>query len=66
MSEGIRKGKQAVPRSMFFKTVLNRILAYAMSIVILYTLGPLDDVVNSGFSIFKVCQPGWFPIKHYR
>lgn len=56
MSEEVHKAKQAVPRTMFYTIVLNGILAYAISIVILYTLGPLDAVVNSSFPILEVCQ----------
>ena len=56
MSEEVCKAKKAVPRTMFLTILLNGILAYAISIVILYTMGPLDAVVNSSFPILEVCQ----------
>lgn len=54
MSEEVRKAKQAVPRTMFYTIVLNGILAYAMSIVILYTLGSLELIEESSFPIITV------------
>ena len=56
MSEEVRKAKQAVPRTMFWTIALNGVLAYAISIVILYTMGPLDAALNSSLPILEVCQ----------
>lgn len=55
MSEEVRKAKHAVPRAMFWTIALNAVLAYAIIIVILYTMGPLDAALNSSFPIIEVC-----------
>jgi choline transport protein len=56
MSEEVRKAKHAVPRAMFWTIAINAVLAYAIIIVILYTMGPLDAVLNSSFPIIEVCM----------
>ncbi len=56
MSEEVRRAKQAVSRSMFYTIGLNGILAYGIIIVILYTMGSLDDALNSSFPIIEICQ----------
>lgn len=55
MSEEVRKAKHAVPRAMFWTIALNGVLAYAIIIVILYTMGPLDAALDSSFPIIEVC-----------
>ena len=56
MSEEVRRAKQAVPRSMFYTICLNGILAYAIVVAILFTMGSLDDALNSSFPIIEICQ----------
>jgi len=56
MSEEVRKAKQAVPRAMFWTIALNGILAYAIIVVILFTMGSLDNALNSSFPIIEVVQ----------
>jgi choline transport protein len=63
MSEEVRRAKQAVPRSMFYTICLNGILAYSIIVVILYTMGPLDDALNSSFPIIEICQQATGSIK---
>jgi amino acid transporter len=55
MSEEVRKAKQAVPRTMFWTNVLNGCLAYAIIIVILYTMGPIKAALESSFPIIEIC-----------
>jgi choline transport protein len=55
MSEEVRKAKEAVPRAMFLTNVINGCLAYAMTIVILYTMGPLEDALKWTFPIIEIC-----------
>jgi amino acid transporter len=54
MSEEVRKAKQAVPRAIFWTIALNGVLAYAMVIVILTVMGPIDDVLNSDYPNFPI------------
>jgi len=63
MSEEVRRAKQAVSRSMFYTIGLNGILAYGIIIVILYTMGSLDDALNSSFPIIEICQGATGSIK---
>jgi choline transport protein len=54
MSEEVRKAKQAVPRAIFWTIALNGVLAYAMVIVILTVMGPIDDVLSSDYPNFPI------------
>jgi choline transport protein len=56
MSEEVRKAKQAVPKAMFWTIAINGCLAYAIILVILYCMGPLDAALNSSFPIIEVVQ----------
>jgi choline transport protein len=56
MSEEVRKAKQAVPRALFWTIALNGVLAYIMVIVILLTMGSIDDALSSGFPIIVIIQ----------
>jgi choline transport protein len=56
MSEEVRRAKQAVPRSMFYTICLNGILSYCIIVVILFSMGSLDDALNSSFPIIEICQ----------
>jgi choline transport protein len=56
MSEEVRKAKQAVPRALFWTIALNGVLAYAMVIVILTTMGSIDDALSSAFPIIVIVQ----------
>ena len=55
MSEETRKARHSIPRALFWTIAINAVLAYAIIIVILYTMGPLDAVLNSSFPIIEVC-----------
>ena len=56
MGEETRKARQIVPRTMFWTNVVNGALAYAIIIVILYTMGSLDEALNSSSPIIEVCR----------
>ena len=54
MSEEVRKAKQAVPRATFWSIALNGVLAYAMVIAILTSMGSMDEILNSGFPVATI------------
>lgn len=54
MSEEVRKARHAVPRAMFWSICLNSGLAFAMTIVYLYFLGPLEDVLNATYGLVPI------------
>jgi len=56
MSEEVRKAKEAVPRAMFWTIPLNGLFAYVIVIVILFTMGSLENALNSTFPIIEVIQ----------
>ena len=49
MSEETKKAKQAVPRATLYSIMLNGLLGYAMAITIIACMGPMDDILASGF-----------------
>ncbi|KAK2789102.1 hypothetical protein FQN52_006365 [Onygenales sp. PD_12] len=54
MSEEVRRAKKAVPRSMFWTVALNGVLAYGIIITILFTMGPISDIVNASSPIMHI------------
>lgn len=54
MAEETKKAKQAVPRATFWSIAVNGILAYAMVLAILSSMGSIDDVLSSGFPIATI------------
>lgn len=54
MSEEVRKAKHAVPRAIFWTIAINAVMGYAMVVVILFTMGSLDDVLNSTYPVMAV------------
>jgi len=56
MSEEVRKAKQAVPRALFWTIAVNGILAYAMVIVILMVMGPIEAALASPFPVIVIIQ----------
>lgn len=55
MREETRQARQAVPRSIFYTVVTNGILAYAMVVCILFTMGPVQDAQKADFPIIEIC-----------
>jgi len=55
MSEETRQARQAVPKSIFYTVVTNGILAYAMVICILFTMGSVQDAQNTNLPIIEIC-----------
>ena len=55
MSEEVRAARHAVPRAMFWSIVMNGVLAFAMTIVFLFCLGNVDDVLESTYPLLSIC-----------
>jgi choline transport protein len=56
MSEELRRANQAVLRSIYCTDVMNDILAYAMVICMLFTMGSVEAAQKPGFPMIKICQ----------
>lgn len=41
---------------MVWTVVTNSVLAYAIVVCILFTMGSIDDALNSSFPIIEICQ----------
>lgn len=54
MSEEVRQSRQAVPRALFWSIALNGILAYGMVLAVLFSLGSLDEDLNSAWPILTI------------
>lgn len=54
MSEEVRKARHAVPRAMFLSICLNSVLAFAMSLILLYFLGPVEDVLSATYGLVPI------------
>ncbi|KAK5104740.1 hypothetical protein LTS08_002632 [Lithohypha guttulata] len=54
MSEEVRKARHAVPRAMFWSIVMNSVLAFSMTLVFLYFLGPVEDVLASTYGLVPI------------
>jgi amino acid transporter len=63
MSEEVRRAKQAVPRSIFYTVVTNGILAYAMVVCMLFTMGSVEEAQKSSFPIIEICQQATGSVK---
>ncbi|KAJ5124382.1 Amino acid/polyamine transporter I [Penicillium bovifimosum] len=63
MSEEVRRAKQAVPRSIFYTVVTNGILAYAMVICMLFTMGSVEQAQKARFPIIEICQQATGSVK---
>ncbi|KAG9773930.1 Choline transport protein [Exophiala dermatitidis] len=55
MSEEVRRAKHAVPRSMILTIVINGVMAFAIILVLLYTMGNPDGVLDDAYPIFPIC-----------
>lgn len=63
MSEEVRRAKKAMPRSIFWTVATNSVLAYAIIVVILFTMGSLEDVLNSSFPIIEIYRQATGSVK---
>lgn len=54
MSEETKKAKQAVPRATLYSIMLNGALGYCMAITLATCMGPMEDVLNSGFPVATI------------
>ncbi|KAK2788386.1 hypothetical protein FQN52_006710 [Onygenales sp. PD_12] len=55
MSEEVRKAKQAVPRTMIYTIIINGVLAYGIGLVMLFTMGEPEGVLDSVYPIIPIC-----------
>lgn len=55
MSEDTFESREAIPRIMVWSNVINGLLAFAMNVIVFYTLGPLDDILDSEFPLLEIC-----------
>lgn len=56
MSEEVRYARKAVPRTLLLTNIVNGILAYGMVLTLLFTMGPVDDVLNSNHAIVQIIR----------
>jgi choline transport protein len=63
MSEEVRRAKQAVPRSIFYTVIANGILAYAMVVCMLFTMGSVEEAQKSSFPIIEICRQATGSVK---
>ncbi|KAJ5592834.1 Amino acid/polyamine transporter I [Penicillium hordei] len=63
MSEEVRRAKQAVPRSIFYTVVANGMLAYAMVVCMLFTMGSVEEAQKSSFPIIEICRQATGSVK---
>lgn len=56
MSEEVRKAKSAVPRAMFWSIFLNGVLGYVMVMLILVSMGSVEDALSSTSPIIAILQ----------
>lgn len=54
MSEEVRKAKSAVPRAMFWSIFMNGVLGYIMVMVILVSMGTVEDALASTSPIVAI------------
>jgi len=54
MSEEVRKARHAVPRAMFWSIVMNSVLAFSMTLIWLYFMGPVEDVMNASYGLVPI------------
>jgi choline transport protein len=54
MSEEVRSARHAVPRAMFWSICLNSGLAFAMTIIYLFFLGDVDDVLGAYYGLVPI------------
>lgn len=58
MSEEVRKARYAVPRSIFWTICVNALMAFIMTIVFLFCLVDVDDVLASTFAVVPIVVNG--------
>lgn len=55
MSEEVRRAKHAVPRSMVLTIAINGVMAFGIILVLLYTMGDPEEVMEAAFPIIPIC-----------
>lgn len=61
MSEETRRAKSAVPRAMFWSIVMNGILAFVMVIMILLSMGSIEDTLDAPHPLVAVLSEPRLP-----
>lgn len=56
MSEEAKASRESVPRAVFWGIAMNGLLAYVMIIVVLFCMGPIDEVLSSAYPLFTILQ----------
>ena len=54
MGEETRIARFAVPRAMFWSICINGALAFAMAIIFLFTLGDVEDILESPYAVVTI------------
>lgn len=60
MSEETKKAKSAVPRAMFWSIVMNGVLAFIMVIMILLSMGSVEDTLGAAHPVIAVLCTKFF------
>ena len=55
MSEDVRRARHAVPRAMFWSICLNGVLAFAFALILLFFMGPTEDVIGATYGLVPIC-----------
>ena len=63
MSEEVRYAKKAVPRTLFWSIALHGCLAYAMIITVLFTMGPIENVLGHVLPVIEICRQATGSVK---
>lgn len=63
MSEEVRYAKKAVPRTLFWSIALHGVLAYAMILTVLFTMGPIENVLGSVLPVIEICRQATGSVK---
>lgn len=63
MSEEVRYAKKAVPRTLVWSIALHGCLAYAMIITVLFTMGPIENVLGDVLPIIEICRQATGSVK---
>ena len=54
LGEETRIARFAIPRAMFWSICMNGALAFVMSIIFLFTLGDVDDILHSTYAVLTI------------
>lgn len=55
MSEEVRRARFAVPRAMFWSILMNSVLAFAMTLIFLFCLGDVSEIIEAAYPLMLIC-----------